>query len=78
MKTLKTALTVVALFAAMNATSIKADQPKMQRALEHLREARAELQGASPDKGGHRVAALEKIDRAIKEVEKGIVYDRQH
>jgi hypothetical protein len=78
MRTLKTALTVVALFAAMNATSIKADQPRMQRALEHLRAARAELQAASPTKGGHRVAALDKIDRAIKEVEKGITFDRSH
>ena len=78
MKTLKTALTVVALFAAMNATSMKADQPRMQKAIELLRAARAELQAASPDKGGHRIAALESINRAIQHVEQGISYHRSH
>ena len=78
MKTLKTALTVVAVFAAMNATSMKADQPHMQRALELLRQARAEIHAASPTKGGHRTTALEHISRAIDQVEKGILYDRQH
>ena len=78
MKTLKTALTIVAVFAAMNATSMKADQPHMQRALELLRQARAELQAGSPTKGGHRQTAVEHINRAIDQIEKGISYDRQH
>jgi hypothetical protein len=78
MKTLKTALIVVAVFAAMNATSIKADQPRMQKAIEYLRAARAEIQAASRTKGGHRTTAVEHINRAIQEVEKGISYDRQH
>jgi len=78
MKTLKTALTLVAVFAAMNAISVKADQPHMQRAIELLRQARAEIQAASPTKGGHRTAAVEHINRAIEQVEKGMVYDRSH
>ena len=78
MKTLKTALTLVTVFAAMNATSTKADQPRMQRALEFLRQARAEIQAASPTKGGHRITAVEHINRAIEQVEKGIAYDRSH
>ena len=78
MKTLKTALVMVAVFAAMNATSMKADQPHMQRALELLRQARAEIQAASPTKGGHRTTAVEHINRAIEQVEKGISYDSQH
>lgn len=78
MKTLKTALVMVAVFAAMNATSMKADQPHMQRALELLRQARAEIQAASATKGGHRTTAVEHINRAIDQVEKGILYDRQH
>ena len=78
MKTLKTALVMVAVFAAMNATSMKADQPRMQRALELLRQARAEIQAASRTKGGHRTTAVEHINRAIEEVEKGISYDRNH
>ena len=78
MKTLKTALTLVAVFAAMNATSMKADQPHMERALELLRQARTEIQAGTPTKGGHRLTAVEHINRAIDEVEKGITYDRQH
>jgi hypothetical protein len=78
MKTLKTALVMVAVFAAMNATSMKADQPRMQRALELLRQARAEIQAASRTKGGHRTTAVEHINRAIEQVEKGISYDRNH
>ena len=78
MKILKTALTIVAVFAVMNATSMKADQPHMQRALELLRQARAEIQAASATKGGHRITAVEHINRAIDQVEKGITYDRSH
>jgi hypothetical protein len=78
MKTLKTALTIVAVFAAMNATSMAVDQPHMQRALELLRQARAEIQAASHTKGGHRTTAVEHINRAIDQVQKGISYDRQH
>ena len=78
MKTLKTALTIAAVFAAMNATSMKADQPHMQRAIELLRQARAEIYAASATKGGHRTTAVEHINRAIDQLEKGIVYDRQH
>ena len=78
MKTLKTALVVVAVFAAMNATSMKADQPRMQRAIELLRQARAEIYAATPTKGGHRTTALEHINRAIDQLEKGMTYDRNH
>ena len=78
MKTLKTALVVVAVFAAMNATLMKADQPRMQRAIELLRQARAEIQAASPTKGGHRTTAVEHINRAIDQLEKGMTYDRNH
>ena len=55
----------------MNATSMKADQPHMQRALDLLRQARAEIQAASATKGGHRVTAVEHINRAIEQLEKG-------
>ena len=69
---------MVAVFAAMNATSMKADQPHMQRALELLRQARAEIYAASATKGGYRTTAVEHINRAIDQIEKGILYDRQH
>jgi hypothetical protein len=44
----------------------------MQRALNDLQAARAELQTAERNKGGHRTAAVNFIDQAIGEVEAGI------
>jgi acyl-CoA reductase-like NAD-dependent aldehyde dehydrogenase len=53
-------------------------QPHMQAALEHLQKARAELQAAEHDKGGHREKALTLTDQAIKHVQEGMAYDRSH
>ena len=55
-----------------------ADQPMMHRALENLHQARNNLENATSDKGGHRVAAIRDIDAAIHEVEEGIRFDRRH
>jgi hypothetical protein len=49
-------------------------QPHMAAALDELRAARAELQAALPDKGGHRVRAIELVDDAIGQVRRGIDY----
>ncbi len=49
-------------------------QPHMAAALDELRSARAELQAALPDKGGHRVRAIELVDDAIGQVRRGIDY----
>ena len=49
-----------------------ADQPKMREALEHLRQARAALQEAAADKGGHRENAIGLIDKAIGQVQQGM------
>jgi hypothetical protein len=49
-------------------------QPHMAAALDELQAARAELQAASADKGGHRVRALELVDEAIEQVRRGIGY----
>jgi hypothetical protein len=54
------------------------DDPKMISALQMLREARAELNKAEPDKGGHRVRAIKEINRAITEIKKGVVFDRKN
>lgn len=78
MKTLRTSLAVIAAVAALGLNSMQADQPRMQAALRALRTARAELQAASRDKGGHRVRALDHVNQAIAEVERGIEYDRHH
>lgn len=54
------------------------DQPHMQAALEHLRQADQELQQASHDKGGHRTRALGLTKQAESEVQAGISYDDHH
>jgi hypothetical protein len=48
------------------------DQPRMQRALELLRDAKSNLEAATADKGGHRVRAIGYVNNAIDEVKKGI------
>jgi hypothetical protein len=55
-----------------------ADQPNMQAALDHLREARESLDKASADKGGHRARAIQLVNDAIAQVEAGIAYERRH
>ena len=54
------------------------EQPHMRAALEALRKAQAELQAATADKGGHRVAAEKLVREAIAEVEAGIGFDNRH
>lgn len=51
-----------------------AGQPRMEATLGHLRSARAELQGAMANKGGHRVRAIRLVNRAIAEVQAGMAY----
>lgn len=53
-------------------------QPNMQEAIQHLRAAQNSLQNASTDKGGHRVRALELVNQAISEVERGMRFDERH
>ncbi len=65
-------LVVIGGLAASSATPAFADQPRMHKALDLLRAARAELQGAAANKGGHRVKAIEAVDRAINQVKAGI------
>jgi len=47
-------------------------QPHMIAALDHLKAARAELEMAEHNKGGHRVKALEFVDQALEQTKKGI------
>lgn len=53
-------------------------QPHMHQAIELLRGARLELENATADKGGHRVAALQLVQQAIDEVRAGIQFDDTH
>ena len=49
----------------------------MQRALDDLRSARAELDAAEPNKGGHREKAIAEVDVAIEQVKKGMEFAGQ-
>lgn len=53
-------------------------QPKMRDALESLRSAKASLEEAARDKGGHRAKALELTKAAIQQVEAGMQFDNRH
>ena len=46
----------------------------MHSALVHLRQARAALESALADKGGHRLRAISAVDQAIAETQAGIRY----
>lgn len=65
----------IGLCAAVAATAFAA-QPKMRDALEHLQAARASLQDAKENKGGHREKAIDLIDKAIAQVKEGMDYAR--
>ncbi len=72
---------LIAAVAALPALGFVAGQataypPHMQNALERLRAARAELSAAASDKGGHRVRAIDFVDRAIEETRAGMAYAR--
>jgi hypothetical protein len=47
------------------------DQPNMAAAVSKLREARGFLERAEHNKGGWRVAAIENLDKAIREADRG-------
>jgi hypothetical protein len=53
-------------------------QPKMRDALESLRSAKAALEEATRDKGGHRSKALQLTRAAIDEVQAGMQFDNHH
>ena len=76
MKTLKTTVVILLSISVFGLSSSFATQPHMDRALENLRAARAELQAAEHNKGGWRVRALENVERAIRETERGIAFAR--
>ncbi len=53
-------------------------QPRMQAALESLRQARIQLLNATADKGGYRKQALIDVENAIMNVEKGMRFDTRN
>ena len=74
----RVALLTLVLAVGFIAGQLSAAQPQMQAALRHLRSAKADLNRATTDKGGHRAKAIELVEQAIAEVERGISFDRRH
>ena len=71
-------LAVLALLIFAMAGLAAGDQPFMRAARADLNTAKSELQKAIPDKGGHRVKALQLVNQAIAQVNAGMAFDRQH
>lgn len=74
----KTAVISTLLTLTMSSVVIAESQPLMEAALKSLEKAKWELEHASNDKGGHKIAAIINIDKAIKATRKGIRYDNKH
>lgn len=55
----------------------KERHPHIHAALKELKEARKELKEADHDFGGHRVEAIEAIDKAIVQLEKAAKFDKK-
>ena len=73
-----TPIMLVAVDGLLGAPLAADQQPHMQAAKDSLAAALAHLQQATPDKGGHRVAAIKATQNAIDHVEKGIRFDRKN
>ncbi|MEP6643521.1 MAG: hypothetical protein ABJA69_03420 [Acidobacteriaceae bacterium] len=58
-------------------TEMAIHEPHMSAAYGHLREAKAELEKAAPNKGGHRERAMQLVNQAIQQVEQGERYYQQ-
>jgi hypothetical protein len=65
-------ITCVVVIGAFGMGYAIAAQPHMQAALSALQTAKAELEAAIADKGGHRVKAIALVNDAITEVHAGI------
>jgi uncharacterized iron-regulated protein len=74
----KSVLAAMLLLGVVAIAGAVPDQPHMQAARSSLNTAKAELQKATPDKGGHRVNAIGLVNSAIAEVNAGITFDRRH
>jgi hypothetical protein len=53
-------------------------EPHMSAAFGHLEQAKAELEKAAPNKGGHRERAMQFVDQAMQEIRQGERYDLTH
>ncbi|GAB5377083.1 MAG: hypothetical protein AcusKO_35450 [Acuticoccus sp.] len=74
MRSTQRTLAIVTLAAALTAgfaSVAGAEQTHMENAVKYLNSAKAELQKANANKGGHRNKAIQLIDEAIQQVRMG-------
>ena len=64
-------------FSFLGAGTAYAVQTHMLNARDDLNNAVSELQAAIPDKGGHRVTAINLVNQAIDQVNQGIQFGAQ-
>jgi hypothetical protein len=55
----------------------KEAHPEMHAAIEHLREAKSNLERANHDFGGHRAKALGHVNEALEECERALSFDKK-
>ena len=51
-------------------------EPHLSAAYGHLEQAKAELEKAAPNKGGHRERAMQLVDQAMQDVMRGEDFDQ--
>jgi hypothetical protein len=61
-----------------HADGVCKNQPNMQSALDHLKQARASLDKAEHNKGGWRDAAIQATDNALRETNRGCAFADTH
>ena len=76
MKTLSSIILAGSILATQLPMTAMAGQPHMVNALNALRGARASLEHAVSDKGGHRLRAIALIDDAINQLKIGMAAAR--
>ena len=74
MKGIAAGIVAVVLSTGLAAGVAWGEQKHMQNALDHLQKAKEQLTQAKGDKGGHRANAVELVDKAITQVQKGMEY----
>jgi hypothetical protein len=70
-------LSIYSVVHAQNAGMAR-QEPHMSAAIGHLEQAKAELEKATPNKGGHREKAMQLVDQAMEQVRAGEAYYEQH
>ena len=70
-------LSIYSVVHAQNAGMAR-HEPHMSAAIGHLEQAKAELEKATPNKGGHREKAMQLVDQAMEQVRAGEAYYEQH